>query len=59
MAVTVVTLGRSGERRFSGAQAIGGAAHRDQAIKQSSNQAIKQEGVFITEEQGRKIESTE
>jgi len=30
---------------------MGGAAHRDQAIKQ--------EGVFITEEQGRKIECTE
>jgi hypothetical protein len=32
-----------------------GSAHRDQSI----NQAIKQESVFITEEQGRTTECTE
>jgi hypothetical protein len=36
-----------------------GTARRDQVIKQSSNQAIKQESVFLTEEQGRTIECTE
>src|SRR5580658_11386882 len=36
-----------------------GSAHRDQSNKQSSEQASKQESVFITEEQGRMIECTE
>jgi hypothetical protein len=54
--VPVITLGRSGERRFSVTQATGVSPPR--SIKQSSNQAIKQEGVFITEEQGRTIERT-
>jgi hypothetical protein len=49
VAVTVVTLGRFGERTFSAVQATG----------VSSRQSIKQEGVFITEEQGRTIERTE
>jgi hypothetical protein len=51
-AVTVIALGRSEARRFLAAQAMGG---RLIAI----NQSIKQEGVFITEEQGRTIECTE
>jgi hypothetical protein len=57
VAVTVITLGRSGEGRFWAVQATGVSSPR--SIKQSSNQAIKQASVFLTEEQGRTIEHTE
>jgi hypothetical protein len=53
VAVTVITLGRSGEGRFWAVQATGVSSPR--SIKQSSNQA----SVFLTEEQGRTIEHTE
>jgi hypothetical protein len=43
-------------RSFWGGEAFGYAGDGGQPI--ASNQAIKQEGVFITEEQGRTIERT-
>jgi hypothetical protein len=52
-------------RSFRGGEVLGCAGDGrqltaiNQAIKQSSNQAIKQASVFLTEEQGRTIEHTE
>jgi hypothetical protein len=60
VAVTVITLGRCAERRFSAVQVT---ERQLTAIKQSSNQEIKKSrnraSVFITEEQGRTMECTE